>query len=62
LEGGDTCGDEEEADGEEGCSEEKEVRPFEIDTLGAAPPSGTHTLFYIIPIRQVRILRILFVI
>jgi len=62
LEGGDTCGDEEEAGGEEGCSEEKEVRLFEIDTLGAAPPSGTYTLFYVIPIRQARITNILFVI
>ena len=54
-------GDEEEAGREEGCPEEKEVKPFEIDTLGAAPPSGTHTLFYVIRIRQERIVNILFV-
>ena len=51
-EGGDCCGDEEEASRQEGCPEEKEVSHSQVITLGAAPPSGTHTLFYITSIRQ----------
>jgi hypothetical protein len=53
-EGGDCSGDEEEA-GQEGCPEEKEVRQIQFHTLGAAPPSGPHTLFYIIMVRQGKI-------
>jgi hypothetical protein len=55
-EGGDCSGDEEEAS-QEGCPEEKEVRQIQFHTLGAAPPSGTHTLFYIFIVRQGKIYR-----
>jgi hypothetical protein len=46
-EGGERSGDEEKASREEGCPKEKEVDRIQAITLGAAPPSGTHTLYFI---------------
>jgi hypothetical protein len=51
-EGGERSGDEEKASREKGCPKEKEVEQIQLVTLGAAPPSGTHTLFYTIAVRQ----------
>jgi len=51
-EGGERSGDEEKASREKGCPKEKEVEQIQVVTLGAAPPSGTHTLFYRTAIRQ----------
>jgi hypothetical protein len=54
-----SSGDEEEASRQEGCPKEKEVTHRHVKTLGAAPPSGTYTLFYIICARQVPVCKII---
>jgi hypothetical protein len=54
-------GDEEKASRQEGCPEEEEITQGQVTTLGAAPPSGTYTLFYLISVRQEQDLEILFI-